>query len=33
MRSLDGTDLPLEVDGDYIGAHREVTYEAAPARC
>jgi diacylglycerol kinase family enzyme len=30
VRSLDGSDLPLEVDGDYIGAHREVTYEAAP---
>ena len=29
VRSLDGVDLPVEVDGDYVGAHREVTYEVA----
>ena len=29
VRSLDGTDLPVEVDGDYIGAHREANYEVA----
>ena len=30
VRSLDGRDLPLEVDGDYIGACPEAVYEAAP---
>jgi diacylglycerol kinase family enzyme len=30
VRSLDGADLPLEVDGDYIGSHPEVTYDVAP---
>ena len=30
VRSLDGSDLPLEVDGDYIGSCPEAVYEAAP---
>jgi diacylglycerol kinase family enzyme len=30
VRSLDGRDLPIEVDGDYIGAWPEAVYEAAP---
>ena len=30
VRSLDGRDLPLQVDGDYIGACPEAVYEAAP---
>jgi diacylglycerol kinase family enzyme len=30
IRSLDGTPLPVEVDGDYIGHSAAIVYEAAP---
>jgi hypothetical protein len=30
VRAISGEELPLEVDGDFIGMHREFVYEAGP---
>jgi diacylglycerol kinase family enzyme len=30
VRAISGEELPLEVDGDFIGTHREFVYEAGP---
>jgi diacylglycerol kinase family enzyme len=30
IRSLDGRELPLQVDGDFVGAATEHTFDVAP---